>query len=550
MSHKKIIFMFFCILPFFIYAQDESNAESNAESNITPVKPPKLRDPLKALVEIKTDEIMELKPFKITILVNHPNPEEVIISPPNFNDEFFFERLSVSPHIMDVGRKTPRIPLPDEEEDDSHKWTSIEITLVPAKEGQFTLSSWTITSPQHTITTLPLQLVVIKGKDKEIPPSFVWAGAESIRVQESGIAFLRVTNLENDEIKYPYGIVIPVAAPRNAIVEKLPVSHGDEQRGTVLKIRINPLDGKEIHFEAHTVRYRSWYLVVPELKIAVRPGSNSAKSGGQSLNSKEIAQLERTFSQKDNSGLRGTLRSTPKNKYLDFPAPVYGGILKTLDGGAFDELIKQAGTHWNLGAYAASLALLRRGERNFIAGAAVARLRREAEARLELPLLHNEVWLPPRIFFALAAAGALIILFCAAIWIVRRIINLRLERLNQISGVQAAHLNLPVNLKEVRFSKKRFVLGAALVVIGAAGIIASKLESGNRAVLSATEIYNLPEIISASGSDGAASNDGETAAFFSDGMPVKLLATSGEWFYVEAPDGTTGWTPRSAAFVY
>jgi hypothetical protein len=482
--------MIFFMLPFALMAQAGG-------------APLKIREPLKALVELENNDIVELKPFTISILVNHPNPGEVVIDPPPFNEEFFFERLSSSLHIVDVPRKRTRLSENSEEEDDdSHKWTELKITLVAAKEGQFTLGSWTITSPQYSINTLPLQLVVVKDKNSEVPPEFVWAGASSVRVNETGIAMLRVKETESG-IKYPHELKIPVAAPRNAIVETLPISKQEELRGTVLRLGVLPISGNEVRLEARTVRYKDWHIVVPELKLSVAGAARKAGAQEETLDNK-------VFFEPLPESEAGEVVKTP-----EFPSQKSFGLPGFFDGAKCLALTERVRALWEIGNYALCLSVLRKAERDFIAGAAIAAFRRECEEALDLPALHNEVWLPPRLFAAFGILGLLIVVLCAANLIVRLILD-----------------------KPLRFRKKRFILGAALCLFAAGGIIAGKLESGRRAVLDKTLIYDLPE-------QGAAGSSS-----FARGTPVLLRSASGNWLYVEAANGSSGWVPKSSASVY
>jgi len=82
------------------------------------------------------------------------------------------------------------------------------------------------------------------------------------------------------------------------------------------------------------------------------------------------------------------------------------------------------------------------------------------------------------------------------------------------------------------------ILGGAVIVLLLAVINGFSPENGNSAILLKTEALRVPD------------TGGAVNTRFSEGQPVKLRTSPGEWYFVESADGRQGWVPAEAVIPY
>ena len=75
---------------------------------------------------------------------------------------------------------------------------------------------------------------------------------------------------------------------------------------------------------------------------------------------------------------------------------------------------------------------------------------------------------------------------------------------------------------------------AIFLMLGGLGDRMRNVGSRGTAVLEKTAAYRVPE------------NGGAVNARFSEGQPVDIRSSQGEWIYAESMDGRSGWVPAAA----
>ncbi|MDR2481005.1 MAG: hypothetical protein LBD07_01760 [Spirochaetaceae bacterium] len=454
------------------------------------------RVPLKALVEITTDIIIETKPFTVVIFINYPNPEEVVLELPDFNNEFALERLRSSIHIANSDGTTHRST-----DDDGDKWTKIELSLLPAEQGSFIIDGFIISSPEETILTTPLRIIVAPDKTKTDNISLIWTEPRGIRLGDTGEALLKIYGQTEYNSLYSE-IDIDLQSPQNAILEKVKLSASDKASGAILRLRIKPIEGKEVLLDRKMFRHQNQKIEVPELRI---PILNAAYH------------LEKTEPVFTTDEFTRTSKIIVKNNNALFPFKHDAlGALTLLDGEKCKKLIADAQSCWNERDYTASLALLRSGERDFISGLEFRRFRKSVEMTLGIASMPDEPWTPLRLFFFLSLFSLLWAAATICYFIYRRFIK----------------------KYRCQFAVKWFLPAFLIFLLCEGSYINGRLRQGKSAVLQSSPIYNVPEFSQ------------YDFLFFDEGTPAKIKISAELWLYVESETGSAGWIPKNKTSIY
>jgi hypothetical protein len=447
--------------------------------------------PLKALVSVDQDDIKENSGFLLNILVNYDEPLDVSVTPPDFEDNFTLERLRSEPHIMSGSQ------------DDADKWTEIELLITPKATGTFILGPFAVSTPHETISTPPMEIAVYP-KEKDAPPKLVWGGVKSIPQGKTGIAYLSVLNEGGASGAYPGDVPVSVAAPKNAIIQRLELTGDDKYAGVVFRIHVIPLEGGEVRLEPTRFYYEGRDYAVPPLTIrVVRQGGAPEPSVKKPVPS-PFAFAAQTGRQ-------------PKSAPDAPPFPqCEAGFFARLSGRAFTDALDRAKRLWEQAEYAAALALLRSGERGSIAGGDFAELRRACERALGVAVMANETPRPTLLFVVPAAL--------ALLFIVVKLIAFALA-----ARARRGKRHFPV---------KAAVAAALIAVVCAAFLVSFKLDEGKSAVMKNSPSFLVPE-------------NGQTAAgFFEEGAPVRVGAKSAAWTHVESEKGSSAWVPSENMALY
>jgi hypothetical protein len=349
------------------------------------------QEDLKILFEFSPDAVVQDEPFAINLLVNHPDPNEIYVNPPDFENAFRMERMLTDVRMM-LG--APR---------SSEQWTAFEFLLIAGEPGAKELGPFEVTVQGKTKATNPIIVNVQEAKRKNLNIRFVWDiqnGLTQIQndVIQGGVyeAVLRVINRETGKL-YPE-FPVQIEAPENAIVEKIPPSKKDYDDGIVLRLRIVPLNEQPVMIKPQSVTYEKSHIEIPPLTINVRPAIKPEK----------IETIETPSAEPEtNAELETRVRVKPVS--LSLPSGD-----NTFFRGEAAARIAEAGELWAEKDYAGAVALLRHGEMALFGAGFVRNVRAACEDALGLPPGPNETWLPrkPLLIVSSLFTAAFIILFC------------------------------------------------------------------------------------------------------------------------------------------
>jgi hypothetical protein len=451
--------------------------------------------PLKALISVDREKVRENSPFLLVMQVNHSEPLEVDLVPPDFGEYCTLDMVRSTMYIRSGSG------------DDAEKWTEFELFITPKAAGKLFLEPFTISTPDQSIWTQPIELDVLPAEQEGVP-QLVWGGVKNIQQGGSGEVYLQITGTGGGRTP-PGNLPVNIAAVKNAIIEPIGLTGDDKYSGVVFRVRVTPLDGKTVNLAPTQVNYEKRTLVVPALNIRVF--SASQKPQPQPTESKNSpSELAASFLQADRQESRAAPPKPP------FPPDFAGkkSFRTVLSGGFFLITAARAAKFWDEGNYAAALAVLRKGEQDSIAGKDFAALRKLCEKSLDIPVTVNEQWRPPVLFWAFGLLALLFIFVRLVVFIFVRDDASR------------------------RFPRFGITIAVLIVVLCGALLADKKFNSGGRAVARKGCYYNVPE------------KTDTRAGGFEDGIPLRITTKSGAWLYAASEDGAGGWLPRENVVLY
>jgi hypothetical protein len=449
--------------------------------------------------------------WRVSILVDHPVPEEVTVIPPELPPFLSFAQ----------SRKEARFVGSSPEQ--GSRWTLAEFLFVPHKTGEIVLEPFEALVGDSRVLTPAARAVVIagEGEAEEYHPRLVWDDPpEPLRIGEAAELSLRI--LEGDPRKPLRRLPLRVSPPAEALVEELPLSGEEADQGLALRLRVIPLEGNRVSLGPFPLRFETLTLDVPALSLALAPPRPALPPPPGT----------------DPGALPGTdpLPPEPGGAALDGPSPAFPELLGEpfpLFRNSYRETLDRARDYWRQARYAEALGELRRGERDLLSGPALAPARRAAEALLGLPPTEDEKWRPRNGFVAL-----IILSFCLLLLAVA----LPLRARGGGSGKKGV-----TSLFFRGYSSVVFAL-VALMGFGIAGLArspggfrggAAGRRPGNAAVaLRSCAAYRVPDL------------RGAISARWQEGQPVRVRSASGAWAYAESPAGDAGWVSQDSIVFY
>ena len=449
------------------------------------------------------------QPLVIRLLVNHGDPKEVQVFPPEFPPSLQLDSIRTETRVMDA---QPGSPLSRE---NLARWTQVEYRLIPLAGGRQRLGSFTVLTPRMRVATQELQVEVRQGGTsplrlvwEQAPPFLLVGEARTMTLYLEGSPPLGSSASRREALE-PWELYRD-SAPRNGIIEIVPAQPPEEQGGRhplleqppdslerapplgltpLLEFRIIPLEGDRIALPPATMAYNSQVLAIPALEIPVRPSPSGAISAPILPAPAPVAASPKPPAELlERGGLFGALVSRPV--------------------AAANQLLRQ-------GQSEEALAVLRRGERDLLFGPALRPLRQNLEQRLNLDGQEGEKWRPTALF----GGGALLLLLLAG----------GFQFLGSIPSKQQ---------KGGSTARRRhrwalilllcLALGNAWAFFRSIGSSAAPLK-GRSAVLRSTVAYRIPDA------------SGEEAWNFSSGETAIIRTISGSWVFIESFDGRSGW---------
>ncbi|MCL2232406.1 MAG: hypothetical protein FWB99_04935 [Treponema sp.] len=461
------------------------------------------QETLELRVETSPDSPTVDGTWSVFVLVNHPNPLEVNITPPSIPRALALERVRTESRFIQ-----------------GELWTSVEYSFIPLLAGAAALAPFGVSVPgRQAETGVTYAFFQPSALARRYNPAFRWLGPlDALPSGERGELFLELSDWDAQR-EAPWGL-FRGRAPRNAILnEAAPEALG---HGLFLyAISIIPLDENSVTLEGFSLQAGAFNLSVPGITVPVLPPR--PQDAAVETAPAEVPVLETPMEEAAVAEI--TVIPFPETRETAF------FFLQ----GEYERVLARVQGLWEENRRPQALAEIRRNERDSLAGPFLAPLRRDMERALGLTFTEDERWRPLRLpfpvwlfFIALVlAAGTLLLVF-------RR----RLGR-----GLSSGRSGVSVTSKGRRGFRNVVILvfsiGLALIVLEAGwGSMRRLSPGGGTAVLKETPAHRVPDI------------NGAVNAWFGEGQPVLLGAFHQDWSYVQSPDGRSGWVPRGALINY
>jgi hypothetical protein len=431
--------------------------------------------------------------WSIYVLVRHPNPREVSVTPPHFPPSLALERVRTDTRFIVEGER----------------WTRVEYIFTPLREGTITLEPFEVRTPAGRAFTEGIN-VYFSGDivRRHYDPRFRWLGpVNAVSPGVKAELFLELTSLDPN-MKIPEGL-FQGRAPLNAILEEgFPQAAGDGRYRYL--ISIIPLEETNVILDAFSLNHDIYILNIPRISLSVLPARFQ-----------ERASL--------NEPLRAGETGIPPDSIREIPFPESRETVFFFLKGEYERIIAVAQALWEENRRAETLAEIRKNERDSFAGPFLVPLRREIEQGMGIGFTENERWRPLKIplpvyaFFFIASISALVFFLV-----------LRPRQL-----ITSKHLIIFRRSAFFRVIILVITLGLILIFLEEnLGDFPPGRSSGNAAVLRSTQGYRIPDF-------RGAVNDR-----FIEGQPVIIGDYTGDWLLAETHDGRSGWVPRESVIIY
>lgn len=435
--------------------------------------------------------------WTFTVLADYPNAQELIVQPPQFPSNLVLERVRTDLRV----RRTE-----SSDQSENSRWTAVEYLFTVKAPGTITIGSFEVKAGSREAATPAFTLRIQEApRPKPVPPAFKWEKipAALIAGQQEEISLV----LSNwDMTKAIPRNIFGGKVPENFILEELPFTGPGEDNLIYYPVRIIALTGERLQMGPLSVQFEGGNLEIPRLNLPVTVSSVVPLPGAIP---EEIP----------------LLTSPDREEIIDpaIPVPfpqddekVFPLIRKEYEG-----IVTELRGLWEQGHYAQALAEIRRHERDSFSGPSLIFLRRKMEESLGLSLTWDESWHP---WNFPAFPWIILVLLAVSAW---GILKIRVT-----SRFLKGYKNVVVFLILGG-------LGIFLLIFG----LGSRLKtapgfSGPSAVLERTAARRVPD------------QTGVISAQYSEGQPVKIRSSPGQWVFAESMDGRSGWVPVEAVISY
>jgi hypothetical protein len=425
-------------------------------------------------------------PWTVLLLVDHGEPAQVMIRPPELPASLSLEQLHIEPHRGRDGKRA----------------TQAELRFIPLRAGPILLKPFEVSVPGRR--ELSPELRAFAG-DAALPweARLVWDGIpRSLAPGETAeLSLLMRPASASGAFPPPFR----PETPEGALLEAIPLDDSARRQGLILKLRLTALEGPELRFTPRSLPWGALALEVPGWRIPVRPPAAPPPS--------EYAPPKKAD--------QGGAQTIPPFPAFSARAPeTYAqGAARFGLGGDYARIMGQARLLWETSAPSESLAYLRRHERDSLLGPSLAFPRRVAEEHLGLGPTEDEAWRPRILAPVLLTGGLGLAAGAFILYALRRKRGKGAVTSAPSWGYQVAGL-------------------AALVMLGAGVWLGTAGSAARRGVLRETGVYRIPDL-------GADPGFGAR-----EGTPVRVISAAGTWAYIESLHGSAGWVPLDAIFFY
>jgi hypothetical protein len=299
-------------------------------------------------VTVKTspDIPAALSLWTVSLLIDHPVPDEVTIMAPPFTGTFFLDQVL----------KIPTEPAK----------TLAEYRFMLNSPGPSVLDSFTVITPWGSTLTSPIAIEVQNSLGAREPRRFrlVWEGPAAVPVGESVV--FRLGTGGKDMRPFPAAEIPSSQIPRGLILEQKQPGGEEKNAGLVLLLKIIPLQEAAFSIPGGTAASENALFEIPSLNFTAYFPAAGDKSG----NTEIIA---------DNAGYSG--KTIPPFPVLESAENKHPLLSKAFHRD-IESVYRTASNLWERGYLAESLGELRRNERDHPAGSLFLDLRRKAEQSL------------------------------------------------------------------------------------------------------------------------------------------------------------------------
>jgi len=468
---------------------------------------------LELIIETSPDNPTVGSAWSLFILIDHPTPQELIITPPAFPASIALELIRTETRFIQ-GRL----------------WTSVEYSFTPLMAADVTLAPFGVSAPGRYAATGVTAVSFQPSADApRYNPDFRWLSPlPSVPSGERGEISLELSGWDPQR-PVPGGI-FRGRAPRNAILnETAPQAAGE---GVYLfTISIIPLDENDVALEPFSFQASGFSLSIPGITVPVLPPLPLPPPQAPAQITAEPP-----------------VSAPPREEIAVIPFPETREAVFFFLQSEYDRIIAAVRALWEEGRRAQALAEIRRNERDSLSGPFLVPLRGEMEQALGLGFTENERWRPrsggpvslPFFVWALLVIAAI----SAGAFLV--FLRTRLGKPGQRNRVPASEPASPIVTSRRRGGFRNviilvFFIGLALIVLEAGwGTVSMRRLTTIRktAILERTPAHRVPDL------------NGAINAWFDEGQPVILGTYHLDWCYVESPDGRSGWVPRWAVITY
>ena len=502
--------------------------------------------PLEVKIETSPAAPAVNSPWTLSVLVNHPNPREVNIKPPQFPSSLALERIRTDIRLLD-----------------DERWTRVEFLFTPLRTGAITIGSFEVSIPgeQAVTAAIDVRFQEEAGAVRRYNPRFRWVSpASSVYAGEKKELTLELSNWD-PSINVPSGI-FRGRAPRSAVLEEKPPVEAGE--GTYrYEISIIPLEESRVVLEPFSFNFNTYSLNIPGIIIPVLPAASPVNNKTTAYSYQEPPRTGTEHNEDAGSSSMNEI-SHDGISARPFPVPENRGNVFFPLSGEYSRICDRVRVLWENNRRAEALAEIRRNERDSLCGPFLVPLRRAMEQALSLGFTDDERWrplkipLPAWVTFGLFLLflGILLFVFRKRLKIHKRAFRVRpfgpytgrdeITASDQLPGGVRQN-EVPVNTTS-RFRGSFISIIIVILCIGlvlifleeeTGNFLISRLNSTEKtAVLERTTAYRVPDL------------KGAVNARFGEGQPVIIGAYHSDWCYAESLDGRSGWVKREEVISY
>ncbi|MDR2178229.1 MAG: hypothetical protein LBP20_09360 [Treponema sp.] len=439
--------------------------------------------------------------WTITLLVDHPSPEDIEVRPPPLPQGLSLDQLRIEPRVIQ----------PDSPDQETRHWTALQYRFLARNPGRIELGPFEVQVNGASALSPAFSLTVRSPASQG--PRIFWRNLP--KTLTAGEEALLVLCLEGGIRPDPstQGPSLP-PVPAMTIMEVL----DPEGENELLSLRVIPLEGPFFSLPAFPFQMKTGTVQVPALRIPVVPAP--AKEPASPDKAEPAAPAEGM----DKAGRAG---------YPPFPRSV-----RTRDGifaGAGRAIQEQSRALWEEGRIVEALAELRRNERDHPAGLSLVELRRDLEQSLGLQAEPDETY-SPRVLLVPALVLCLVL---AAL------------SLTSPAGLLWAWSSRGKQPERLPGSFIRLCRGAFLFFVFAALFCLLRLsfarplnpnhggDSPRQALARETTVYRVPD------------DRGTEIARLKEGQGLLIYEVQNGWAYAELPhSGRAGWIRTGTYLVY